>query len=89
MYPSTVSLALKGAKSAYEAYADHRDKKAAELYDTMQDAKKVAEKRNKETMKKASALADDARGQLSPSAMTSLPRPRPCATRPPTASDIK
>ena len=42
MYPSTVSLALKGAKSAYEAYADYRDKKAAELYDTMQDAKKVA-----------------------------------------------
>ena len=35
MYPSTVSLALKGAKSAYEAYADYRDKKAAELYDTM------------------------------------------------------
>lgn len=60
MNPAAFSLALKGVKQAYGAYADYRDKKAAELYDTMQEAKKAAAAQNVAAKEKVADLREKA-----------------------------
>ncbi|MEJ6018587.1 hypothetical protein [Corynebacterium sp. H113] len=61
MNTKTLSLALAGAKQAYSMYDEYRAKKQVELYDTIQEAKKLAAERNAEAKKRATAFAEDAR----------------------------
>ena len=65
MNPNAISLAVKGLKSAYDSYSDYRDKKAAELYDTMQEAKKVAAAQNEAAKDAASDWAEDVKEKVS------------------------
>ena len=65
MNPNAISLAVKGLKSAYDSYSDYRDKKAAELYDTMQEAKKVAAAQNEAAKDAATNWAEDVKEKVS------------------------
>lgn len=65
MNPHAILLAVKGLKSAYDTYSDYRDKKAAELYDTMQEAKKVAAAQNEAAKDAATNWAEDVKEKVS------------------------